>query len=128
MPSGCRQPVTMTCRSEASGLIERMRPPLTSSTNRRPMPLPVDVRRVPSELMRVVLPVLLLACLFCRAYSNVIRDERNRLLRESGGDCASAVIVRGSRCQRAGGLPPDWHTQSGGGVSRREAVETACDD
>src|ERR671923_2379095 len=37
MPSGCRQPVTMTFWSEPSAFSEKTRPPLKSRTNRRPM-------------------------------------------------------------------------------------------
>src|SRR5277367_3754152 len=36
-PSGSRHPVTRVFESEPSGLSEKMRPPLRSSTNRRPL-------------------------------------------------------------------------------------------
>src|ERR1700690_294631 len=36
-PSGSRHPVTSVFGSEPSGLSEKMRPPLRSSTNRRPL-------------------------------------------------------------------------------------------
>src|SRR5712671_4670012 len=36
-PSGSRHPVTRVFESEPSGLTEKMRPPLRSSTNRRPL-------------------------------------------------------------------------------------------
>src|SRR5712671_4114508 len=44
MPSGRWQSVTMTLRSEPSGLIEWIRPPLSSRTNSRPTaPLRMDL-------------------------------------------------------------------------------------
>jgi hypothetical protein len=36
MPSGCRQPVTMSFWPEPSALTEKTRPPLKSRTNKRP--------------------------------------------------------------------------------------------
>src|SRR5262245_41949697 len=58
MPSGSRQPVTRVFAPEPSGLIEKTRPPLKSSTNSRSVAVSVAVERVDRDVCSCVMSTL----------------------------------------------------------------------
>src|SRR5262245_5277783 len=60
MPSGRRQLVTMVLRSEPSGFIEWIRPPLNSRTNNRPERVAPDEALVFATCRAIAFPCVLL--------------------------------------------------------------------
>src|SRR5260370_23798340 len=104
MPSGCRQPVTMTVRSDPSGRIERMRPPLTSRTNRRPaVALLPDVRLAPVDC-----ETLIRYSVVDGVVIDLIEDSLRQRIRDHGiaRVCRQASVTASSNDDVLTSVPP----------------------